>query len=118
MKVAVLLVLLSAQALIAQPSSALAPSVIRRSSPAYTESARRARIEGVVVLYAEIGIDGRAHHIRVIGPLGYGLDKQAVKTLWQWRFEPAQRDGVPVPAPATIEMPFHLSTAAGTRVRV
>jgi len=118
MKAAVLFAFVWAQALVAQPYSASAPNSIRKSSPEYTESARQARIEGVVLLYAEIGTDGRAHHIRVIRALGYGLDQKAVETLRRWRFEPALRDGVPVAAPATIEIPFHLPAGAGTRVRV
>ena len=118
MKAAVLLAFLWAQALIAQPYSTFAPTAIRKSSPEYTENARPARIEGVVVLYAEIGIDGRARHIRVIRALGYGLDQKAIESLRRWRFEPALRDGVPVAAPATIEIPFQLPAGAGTRVRV
>lgn len=118
MKTAVVLAFIWAQALVAQPYSTFAPNAIRKSSPQYTESARQARVEGVVVLYAEIGTDGRARHIRVIRALGYGLDRKAVESLRRWRFEPALRDGVPVVAPATIEIPFHLPAGAGTRVRV
>lgn len=118
MKAAALLTLLWAQALMAQPYSVFAPRVIRTSAPDYTESARQARIEGAVVLYAEIGIDGRARHIHVIRALGYGLDQKAVESLQRWRFEPALQDGVPVVAPATIEIPFHLPAGAGSRVRV
>ncbi len=118
MKVAVLLALVWAQALIAQPYSAFAPNAIRKSSPEYTETARQARIEGVVLLYAEIGTDGRARKIRVIRALAYGLDQKTVESLRRWRFEPALRDGVPVVARATIEIPFHLSAAAGSGARV
>jgi len=117
-KAAVLLVFVWAQALLAQPYSGFAPNAVRKSSPEYTETARQARIEGVVVLYAEIGTDGRARHIRVIRALGYGLDRKAVESLRRWRSEPALRDGVPVVAPATIEIPFHLPASAATRVRV
>jgi TonB family protein len=94
------------------------PAVIQKSSPEYTEQARRAGIEGTVLLRVEIGTDGRAHGIHVIRGLGFGLDTKAVESVRQWRFQPATRDGIPVPAPATIEVNFKLSEAPRAPVRL
>ena len=43
--------------------------------------------------------DGTVDDIRIVQSLDeeFGLDDQARLTLSQWRFEPAMRNGVPVP---------------------
>jgi TonB family protein len=38
--------------------------------------------------------------------LGFGLDEKAIEAVRQWRFKPATKNGVPVAAPATIEVRF------------
>jgi TonB family protein len=37
-----------------------------------------------------------------------GLDEKAVAAVQQWRFEPARKDGHPVPARIYVEVDFHL----------
>ena len=66
------------------------------------------RVTGTVVLLAVIDVDGSAHNIQLERGLGYGLDEAAAAALSQWRFEPGQRDGAPVPVLATIEVNFRL----------
>ena len=116
MKAAIVLAFLFAHGLVAQPYSAFAPRAIRKIDPHYTDNARQAHVQGTVVLYAEIGADGLAHHVRVIRGLGYGLDGKAIEALRLWRFAPALKDGVPVATPATIEIPFRLPAGAPVRV--
>jgi TonB family protein len=99
-------------------AGAQAPTVIKKSNPEYTEQARRAGIEGAVLLYVEIGTDGRPHHIRVIKGLGFGLDATAMDSVRQWRFRPGTKDGVPISTPATIEVKFKLADAPSSPVRV
>ena len=66
-------------------------------TPQYTEEARRARMEGIVVLYITIDEDGKATVTDIIKPMGLGLDESAVKTIEeQWKFSPAILDGVPI----------------------
>jgi TonB family protein len=84
------------------------PALTQKVEPEYTEEARGAAIEGSVVLYVEIGIDGRAHRIRVIKGLGFGLDGKAIDAVRQWRFSPGMKNGAPATVPATIEVKFHL----------
>jgi outer membrane biosynthesis protein TonB len=55
-----------------------APALIRKTAPEYTAKARRANSEGTVVLYVEVGVDGRVHNLRVIRHLGLGLDEKAI----------------------------------------
>lgn len=83
-----------------------APVPIHKVEPQYTETARQAHIEGVVVLSIVIGPDGVPGNVRVVRPLGYGLDEKAIEAITQWRFRPGQKDGNPVAVPATVEMNF------------
>ena len=64
------------------------PKLISESEPEYTEEARARRFQGRVLLYIEVGQDGLAHNIRVIQPLGHGLDEKAVAAIARWRFRP------------------------------
>jgi TonB family protein len=86
-----------------------APKPQARPLPSYTQAARDFRIEGVILLKCVILADGTAANCQVTRPLGYGLDEAAVLTIQErWRFEPATRDGVPVPVQANIEVSFRL----------
>lgn len=85
-----------------------APTVLRKVQPEYSEEARKARIEGTVVLYVEVGANGRPRNIRVIRSLGLGLDEKAIEAVEKWEFRPGYKDGKPVTVAATIEVNFHL----------
>ena len=65
------------------------PVKIHYPQPQYTEDARRARIQGVVILEATIDREGDVVDIRILKGLPMGLDKSAVKTALEWRFKPA-----------------------------
>jgi TonB family protein len=82
--------------------------VIFTLEPEYSDEARKAHYQGVVVIVAEIGTDGRPHDLHVVRPLGLGLDEKAVEAVAKWRFRPAIADGAPVTWPATIEVTFRL----------
>lgn len=55
-----------------------------------------------------VGADGLAHDIKVIQPLGMGLDEKAVETVGVWRFRPGVKQGNPVAVQAKIEVSFHV----------
>ncbi len=100
---------LAGLALHAQPDLlTLSPAVIARCAPQYTSQAKRAGIEGTVVLIIQIQTDGRAHNIKVLRRLGSGLDENAVEAVKQWRFSSGMKNGKPVVAPATIQVNFRL----------
>ena len=90
------------------PASSQSPAVSSKCAPRYTEEARRAKLEGVVLLYIEVAPDGRARSIRVTRPLGMGLDESAVEAVQQWRFSPGKKDGKPITVAAVIEVRFRL----------
>lgn len=84
------------------------PSVITQVEPEFTEEARKARMQGTVVLHVEVDEQGRAQKIEVRQPLGLGLDERAIEAVRKWRFRPARQNGRPVKHPALIEVHFHL----------
>ncbi len=86
------------------------PKVISEVKPQYTPEAMQARIEGTRIMTAVVRTEGRPVDIEITKSLDteYGLDKQAVAALSQWRFEPGLKDGKPVPVRVTVEMTFTL----------
>jgi TonB family protein len=86
------------------------PKLVSEVKPKYTPEAMQARIEGTVVMSVVVRTDGTTGDIEVTKSLDaqYGLDKQAVGALSQWRFEPGRKDGKPVPVRVTVEMQFKL----------
>jgi len=84
------------------------PKRIYDPDPEYSEEARKAKYQGVCVLYVVIGPDGKTRDIRVQRTLGLGLDEKAIEAVKTWRFEPAMKDGKPVAVAVNIEVTFHL----------
>ena len=86
------------------------PKLISEVKPQYTPEAMQAKIQGSVMMDAVIRTDGTPEDIQITKSLDteYGLDKQAVAALNQWRFEPGLKDGKPVPVRLTVEMLFTL----------
>jgi TonB family protein len=85
-----------------------APVVLYQVEPEFSEDARKAKLQGVVMLSGEVDTNGRLRNIRVTRALGLGLDEKAIEAVKQWRFRPGTRDGKPVVAAAAIEVNFHL----------
>lgn len=92
----------------ASMAPAVAPVLIFKVEPEFSEEARKAKLQGVVMLYAEVDTNGRLRNIRVTRGLGLGLEEKALEAVKQWRFRPGYRDGKPVVAAAAIEVNFHL----------
>lgn len=110
MKAAVLLLAAAALAFAQPPREAetASPVVIHKVEPQYTPEARERGIEGTVVLYAEIGRDGKATHIRVLHSLGYGLDEKAIEAVKQWVFKPGVKFGRTVSTASSIAVKFRI----------
>jgi len=92
-----------APATAAQPGTAAADTSVPRplSSPPpdYPNAALRTGASGNVVLRIEVGANGRPGAIEVVaGSRNRELDRAAVRAVRRWRFQPAMRDGVAVPA--------------------
>jgi periplasmic protein TonB len=84
------------------------PRVIYRPEPEYSDEARKLRVQGTVTIAAIIDTQGRPQGLRVIQPLGVGLDEKAVEAVRKWRFQPAMKDARPVAVLVNIEVSFRL----------
>lgn len=84
------------------------PGLIHEVTPDYTEQARRAGLEGEVLLEIVVGSDGAVRDVKVLRRLGSGLDQQAVDAVRQWRFSPARRLGTPVAVIVEVAVEFTL----------
>jgi protein TonB len=85
-----------------------APKPIFTPDPEYSEEARKAKYQGVVVLWLVVGSDGHPREIKIARPLGMGLDEKAVEAVRTWRFEPARKDGQAVSVVMNVEVSFRL----------
>lgn len=84
------------------------PQLLQKTEPQYTEEARAAKYQGVVVVSVVIEPNGIADNIQVVKSLGLGLDEKAIEAVQQWMFKPGTKDGAPVPVKAVIEVNFRL----------
>jgi len=84
------------------------PTVIFKVEPEYSEEARKAKFQGTVVLFVVVDEKGNPRDLKVIRPLGLGLDQKAIEAVEKWKFNPGKKDGKPVAVQATIEVNFRL----------
>ncbi len=74
--------------------------------PVYPEKALKERVRGVVVLRVLVSETGQPVEVTVTTAARQDLTEAAVAAAWQWRFEPARRNGVAVRGYAAIRFPF------------
>jgi TonB family protein len=99
----------SARLYMAGEDGAEDPVLLVNPMPPYTEDARKARIEGFVVLQAVIRKNGTVDTFKVLKGLGYGLDDSAINTIaTKWRFRPGTLEGKPVDVIVNLEVHFRM----------
>jgi protein TonB len=84
-----------------------APRPIRITRPQYPQEAFVKKIEGTVVVEILIDTEGRVVQARVIQSIPL-LDQAAIDCVYQWRFQPAIKDGRPVPTVANAPVGFRI----------
>jgi len=90
------------------PGAVVAPVVVARTSPRYSDEALQARYEGRVVLSLTITADGFADDIKVTSSPGMGLDEKAIECVKAWKWRPGMKGGQPAAVPVTVEVNFRL----------
>jgi periplasmic protein TonB len=85
-----------------------APNCTVRTEPSYSDDARKAHIQGTVVLDSIIEKDGSISVNGVSRSLGYGLDAAAREALRSWKCYPGKLNGQPVAVQLQIVINFHL----------
>lgn len=84
------------------------PVKIHEVKPRYTDIARKARIEGVVVLQATIDQNGDVTDVKVLKGLRMDLNEAALRAAGQWKFKPATLHGRPVAVYYNLAFNFRL----------
>ena len=84
------------------------PQLLYKVEPEFSEEARKAKYQGVVVLSIQVDMSGTVRAVRVQKGLGLGLDEKAMDAVSHWRFRPGLRNGKPVVTEATVQVTFQL----------
>lgn len=74
----------------------------------YPEMARKAGIEGRVVVQFIVNTEGKVENPRIIRGIGGGADEEAIRCVQQSEFEPGQQRGVPVRVQYSLPVVFRL----------
>lgn len=85
-----------------------APQLVNRVEPSYPEAARKARMEGVVILEAIITANGNVEDVKVLKSVNPLLDAAATRAVSQWKYRPATLNGRAVRVYLTVTVTFNL----------
>jgi TonB family protein len=92
----------------AVPAGGTQPEELDRVVPRYPAIARRAGIQGPVVVRGIVRRDGTIDNVEVIRDLPYGLGDAARQAVNRWRFRPATYRGEPIDVYYTVTVNFRL----------
>lgn len=96
------------------------PAVLRQNSvdkkamlttkfePDSNEYAQANGVAGMALYHTVVGADGKAQEIAVGRPIGFGLDENAVAAIRKASFDPAIKDGKPVPVLLDLVVQFRI----------
>ena len=94
-----------------QDPSYTKPKPLNAPQPTYTDEARNAGIQGTVRLAVLVNEGGKVTSTLVFVGIGFGLDQEAIKAAQRLRFEPAMKDGKPVPYWQMVIVEFNLRSS-------
>ncbi|HTC55911.1 MAG TPA: TonB family protein [Candidatus Sulfotelmatobacter sp.] len=82
--------------------------LIRRVNPTYPPLARQARIQGTVILQAQISKDGSIENLQLVSghPM---LAPAAIEAVKQWKYKPYLLNGEPVEVDTQVQVNFTLA---------
>ena len=83
-----------------------APVPVLKVDPKYPQTLIEEHVEGEVILYGVIRPDGTVDSIQLVKGIDEQLDANSITAFSQWKFEPATREGQPVPLEAIVHIPF------------
>jgi TonB family protein len=85
------------------------PKLVSKVPPQYPDEARRAKVQGLVIIEATIATDGTIKATRVLRGEPLGLSEAALAAVKQWRYEPVRdAKGAAVEATITVSINFKL----------
>ena len=83
------------------------PTKTKDVRPVYPPIAQSARVQGIVIIEATIGPNGKVQEAKVLRSIPL-LDQAALDAVKQWEFTPTLLNGVPVPVIMTVTVQFTL----------
>jgi protein TonB len=92
-----------------QATGVTLPKAVYSREPQYAEGARAERVNGAVMLAVDLGEDGLVKRACVLSASRDDLGRQALDTVRTWRFQPAKKDGSPIPYSTRIEVTFRIA---------
>jgi protein TonB len=92
----------------AVPPGGTQPEELDRAIPRYPAAARRAGVQGPVVIRGIVRRDGTIDNLEIIKDLPYGLGEEARRAVNRWRFRPATYRGEPIDVYYTVTVNFRL----------
>ncbi len=97
---------------------AVMPKLIHRVQPVYPEDARKACVDGVVILQATVGTDGAVHDLKAFRSEPMGLTEAALAAVKQWRYAPASdAAGKPIEAKLYVTVSFMLDRSKPAKAK-
>ena len=82
--------------------------IVSAIEPPSNEFAQNAGVVGMALYHTVIGADGKPQEIVVARPIGFGLDENAADSIRKAQFEPALKDGKPVPVMLDVVVQFRI----------
>lgn len=84
------------------------PRLTAPVEPASNEYAQAAGVAGMALYHTIVGPDGKPTTVVVGRPIGFGLDESAADAIRRATFEPALKDGKPVPVLVDLVVQFRI----------
>jgi TonB family protein len=95
------------------------PRLVFAPDPKFTAKASRNQLGGRLVVSLTVDAAGKPHDVHVLHslaegvskklrPIALGLDENAIKAVKEYRFEPAEFQGKPVPVETTVEIDYRI----------
>jgi len=82
--------------------------LVSMAEPQSNEYAQKNGVAGMAMYSAVVGADGKPEQIAVGRPIGFGLDENAVAAIQKATFQPAIRNGHPVPVLLDVVVRFRI----------
>jgi hypothetical protein len=83
-------------------------ALLTKFEPESNEFAQANSVAGMALYHTVVGADGKAVEIAVGRPIGFGLDENAVAAIRKASFQPAMKDGKPVPVLLDLVVQFRI----------
>ncbi len=83
------------------------PKLVKLVEPVYPEEARKAGVEGVVILAAKTDASGKIQDVMILRSIPM-LNQAAIDAVRQWVYEPLVINNVPTPVVFTVTVRFQL----------